>query len=886
MISKNELNEFFGQVTPKIDYKKELNPEQYEATATTEGPVLIIAGAGSGKTRTLTYRLAYLIEKGVDPSNILLLTFTNKAATEMITRATNMLGDNYKIKGGTYHSFCANIIRKYGDKVGFKPDFLIKDNVDSADMLNYIKELFGYSKEKDFPKGSDLVAIFGVALNKNKPIRWVLENKYPKYLDYCDDIENLQKEYVKYKRERNILDYDDLLIYANKILKENPDICRQISNIYKYIMVDEYQDSNRLQFELIALLRQFENKNICVVGDDQQCVIKGTLIKTKRGDVPVEKITKEDEIMVSAGRGNLSYVHPTKIMQKQYLGDVYEITTQSGKKLTLTGDHTIFAYRKKFKPRQENTADFYMFDAPSEGDYEYNHKLFISDEDLLDEINQKNICDADEALDMMNKLLRKKKYSYLEMKQYARILDECYHFFCLVKDLEEGMFICTYTNDKIINDRIISIEVKPYSGAVYDINIDFYRNYYAGDICVHNCIYGFRGANHKNILNFPEYFTGCKTIILNRNYRSNQEILDFTNAVSMESKERFDKSLIGTHSAGYKPEIIEVDTEQTEAQAILYDIVKRHADGTPYNDMAVLIRSSKDSNILEALIMREATRYHIPYKKFGGLKFMERAFVKDIFAFLKVLVNVKDEISWFRIFQMYINIGPAYARKIVTEMNERGIEVLNDPKHTSKKYGQCLPIIYNLYNDLKTKDFSEQIDDIINIHYYGARKLSIDNKKSVASVISENRKELDENINDAQILIDMAKPYSTASDFLNDLTLDANSNEDDNDFLTISTVHSVKGLEFDTVYIMNCVEKRFPYKKCIVANTDDAVKEYEEELEEERRVFYVAATRAKEHLKMYVPEYIYNFSSVEEAQMNSYLSHNKEYCEHLIISSN
>ena len=188
---------------------------------------------------------------------------------------------------------------------------------------------------------------------------------------------------------------------------------------------------------------------------------------------------------------------------------------------------------------------------------------------------------------------------------------------------------------------------------------------------------------------------------------------------------------------------------------------------------------------------------------------------------------------------------------------------------------------------MKRKDFSEQIDDIINVHYYGARKLSIDNKKSVASVISENRRELDENINDAQILIQMAKPYSTASDFLNDLTLDANNNnEDDNDFLTISTVHSIKGLEFDTVYIMNCVNKKFPYNKKLIAHTEDAVAEYEEELEEERRVFYVAATRAKEHLLMYVPEYIYSYGGLEEAQINSYLENNKEYCDYSIISNN
>jgi DNA helicase-2/ATP-dependent DNA helicase PcrA len=270
----------------------------------------------------------------------------------------------------------------------------------------------------------------------------------------------------------------------------------------------------------------------------------------------------------------------------------------------------------------------------------------------------------------------------------------------------------------------------------------------------------------------------------------------------------------------------------------------------------------------------------IPFKKFGGLKFMERAFVMDILAFLKVLVNERDELPWFRIFQMYLNIGPAYAKKLVAEINRDGVEALNNPEHQKRKYGECLPMIYEFYNACKAKDFSQQMDDIINIHYYNARKLTIDNKKTQESVRREDRKELDKNIEEAQVLIEMARPYKTASDFLNDIALDANANNaEDDDYLTISTIHSAKGLEFDTVYIMNCVDGKFPMIKQPAADTIEAIEEAEEEFEEERRVFYVAATRAKENLKMYVPEIVYKFGRTEQATMNSFLKNNKEYCE-------
>jgi len=879
-LTTNILDDFFGIKNSHIDYEKELNEEQYEAVKTTEGPVLILAGAGSGKTHTLTYRIAHLIEKGVSPQSILLLTFTNRAATSMISRANNMLGVNTKIQGGTYHAFCANLLRKYGKKVGFEQDFLIRDTTDAADMINYVKELNNMSKEKDLPRGAELVSIFSLATNKNKSIEWIVENKYPKYVDYLEEIVLIKEKYTEYKKERNILDYDDLLIYTNQLLRENDDIRRRISDTYKYIMVDEYQDSNMLQFEFIKLLRSFENQNICVVGDDQQCLVEGTLINTKNGLIPVEKITEKDEILVSSGYGTTTFVKPNEIMSKFTTTEIVSITTMSGKNIKLTGEHIVFSYKKKSKPKKENVANFFMFDHIGNDTHSFTHRIYSDNNELINELQSAKLKTYDDAVDTLKELLKSKKYSNMQQGNYAKLLKECYHFFVCADELKSGMFLVVNNNGKLINDKIVNIEREYYEGMVYDINIDFYRNYYANNICIHNCIYGFNGSNHKNIINFPKEFSPCKQIILNKNYRSNQEILDLSNAISDEAKDKFDKTLVGTHSSGHKPEIIFVEDELTESKAILYYIVKKHLDeGIPYRDMAVLIRSSNDSNMLEALINSQGKRYDIPYKKFGGLKFLERKFVKDVSAYLKVLVNPKDEISWFRILQLYINIGPVTAKKIVNAIIENGVDELVKPERLSKAYGKCLPAIYKFYIETKSKDFIQQMDDIINIHYYDARKTTIDNMKSSNSVIKEELRTLDSDIEDAQLLIEMAKPYNTASDFLNDITLDAHNNEQDTDYLTISTVHSAKGLEFDTVFIMNCVNNKFPLIKRPSANTEEAKKEAEEEYEEERRVFYVAVTRAKENLHIFVPSNVMVYGKAEMAEISNFLVNNLEYCK-------
>ena len=256
----------------KIDYKKELNPQQYEAVWMTEGPLMILAGAGSGKTRTLIYRVSYLIESGIDPHQILLLTFTNKAANEMKERAAQMLDERCReITACTYHSFCSMMLRKYARLVGLPEYYTIIDGGDGADIISMCKTELGYGKLKGFPKAQTVLSIISMSINRNWSIARAVDVKCSKYKGYVAQIEKLQKAYTKYKLEAGMVDYDDMLVYFLYILRNFPKAARTISETYRYIMVDEYQDTNYIQEQIVLALRK-DNRNLAIVGDDYQSI--------------------------------------------------------------------------------------------------------------------------------------------------------------------------------------------------------------------------------------------------------------------------------------------------------------------------------------------------------------------------------------------------------------------------------------------------------------------------------------------------------------------------------------------------------------------------------------------------------------------------------------
>jgi DNA helicase-2/ATP-dependent DNA helicase PcrA len=259
----------------RIDYKRELNPAQYQAVTTTEGPVLVIAGAGSGKTRTLVYRLAYLVEeKGVAPENILLLTFTRKSAKEMLTRAADLLARPLtQVMGGTFHSVCYHWLRRHSKLLGYPEEgFTVMDRDDQGQLLAHLKDRLGLkSLSGPFPRKETLADILGAAVNKNLPLETVVARDYSQFLEQIPHIQRLTAAYAEEKRRHGLMDYDDLLLEGRRLLSEHQDVRESLSSRYHYIMVDEYQDTNHLQAELVRLLA-FTHKNVMAVGDDCQSI--------------------------------------------------------------------------------------------------------------------------------------------------------------------------------------------------------------------------------------------------------------------------------------------------------------------------------------------------------------------------------------------------------------------------------------------------------------------------------------------------------------------------------------------------------------------------------------------------------------------------------------
>src|SRR5712664_2772303 len=256
-----------------IDYAAELNEQQLAAVSAPPGPILVIAGAGSGKTRTLTYRVAYLLENGIDPRNILLLTFTNKAAREMLNRVANLLPmDASGLWGGTFHSVGNRILRRHGTALGYSSGFTIMDREDQKDLINTVVASAGIDpKEIRFPKGDVLAEIFSFVVNTETSMEELLAGKFPYFLPLLEKIQDVHDRYEKKKKATNSVDFDDLLEKTLLMLQQHEGIAAFYRRQFQFILVDEYQDTNKIQADLIDLLAQ-EQRNVMVVGDDAQSI--------------------------------------------------------------------------------------------------------------------------------------------------------------------------------------------------------------------------------------------------------------------------------------------------------------------------------------------------------------------------------------------------------------------------------------------------------------------------------------------------------------------------------------------------------------------------------------------------------------------------------------
>lgn len=609
----------------KVNYENDLNPAQLSAVMHKKGPVLVIAGAGSGKTKTLTYRVARLIEDGIKPENILLLTFTKKAAAEMLSRATLVLDDRCeKVAGGTFHSFANIILRKYSKFLKLKSNFTILDKSDCEDIINHITGQMFPKKEKRFPKKSTILEIYSKSVNKETPTKQIIEEEFPQFAHCEDKIIEVHKAYVGYKRENSVLDYDDLLLYVKLLLENNEGLRKKLSNQYQYIMVDEYQDTNTLQADVIRLLAS-EHSNIMAVGDDAQS------------------------------------------------------------------------------------------------------------------------------------------------------------------------------------------------------------------------IYSFRGANYRNILDFPKLFEGTEIIKLEQNYRSTQNILKLTNTIISKAKEKYAKTLFSNIESPIVPALICAKDTQMEADFICQRILELLDEDVNLSDICVLARNARMSYALEIELSKRA----IPYQKFGGPKFMETAHIKDIVSHLRVIINPDDIISLNRILLLLKGVGATTVNNIIPIIKGNlnpNIKLLPSNKTTSLV--PLLKTLENLRSQISMRKPSDIVEDVIE-YYRPILKDKYDD-------YSKREKDLDH----FQYL---SEQYSNLEDFISDMALeppDASvegmyKRNSDDEALTISTIHSAKGLEWDSVFIIGAVDGRFPSAYSFNSA---------EEMDEELRLMYVATTRAKNNLYITYPVDMYDYS--------------------------
>ena len=609
----------------KVNYEEDLNEAQLEAVKSKDGPILVIAGAGSGKTKTLTYRVARLIEDGIKPENILLLTFTKKAAAEMLSRATIVLDNRCeKVAGGTFHSFANIILRKYSKLLGLKNNFTIMDRADCEDVINHIVGQLFPKKEKRFPKKSTLLDIYSKSINKVTPTKQIIADEFPQFVHCEDKIIEVHKAYVAYKRENSVLDYDDLLLYIKLLLENNDELRKRLSNEYKYIMVDEYQDTNTLQADVIRLLAS-EHNNIMAVGDDAQS------------------------------------------------------------------------------------------------------------------------------------------------------------------------------------------------------------------------IYSFRGANFRNILDFPKLFENTKIIKLEQNYRSTQNILKLTNEIISKAKEKYTKNLFSNIVSPQVPALICAKDTQMEADFICQRILELLDEDISLSDICVLTRNARMSYNLEIELSKRA----IPFQKFGGPKFMETAHIKDVVAHLRVILNPDDVISLTRILLLLKGVGASTVNNIMPIIKG---DLKPDIKLLPSNKSQSLTPLFNTLGQLRDYSTTKKPEEIVSavINYY--RPILKDKYDD----FSKREKDLDH-------FEYLSTQYSNLEDFISDLALEPpdasvegmyKKNSDD-EALTISTIHSAKGLEWDSVFIIGAVDGRFPSAYSFNS---------EEEMDEELRLMYVATTRAKNNLYITYPVDMYDYS--------------------------
>jgi DNA helicase-2/ATP-dependent DNA helicase PcrA len=584
--------------------------------------LLVIAGAGTGKTATLAHRVAALVAGGSDPARILLLTFTRRAAMEMKRRAQQLLQTPAMRLpwSGTFHSVANRLLREFAINLGIAREFSVLDRGDSADLMDLLRHERGLSSQRRrFPRKDTCLAIYSHRVNGGKPLEDVLRAGYPWCEDWAQELAGLFREYVERKQAHAVLDYDDLLLYWHALMQE-PALARAVGGRFDHVLVDEYQDVNKLQADIVLALKP-GGAGVTVVGDDAQA------------------------------------------------------------------------------------------------------------------------------------------------------------------------------------------------------------------------IYAFRSASVENILEFPGRCNPpAEVIALECNYRSTQPVLDAANALILGAGRGYRKTLVAARGAGTRPRLVTVQDDRGQAGYVIRSVLRRREEGTPLSRQAVLFRSSDHSDWLEIELMRA----NIPYVKYGGLRFLEAAHVKDLLSILRWADNPKNGIAAFRVLQLLPGMGPANAARCWQAHVEDGHAIGSlaqfvPPAAAAERWPPFAAMMAAL-----ARPAAEWHGQIAQVRaWYEPELARLYESAAVRAA-------------DLDMLEQVAGQYAGRESFLTELTLDppAASGEYagppliDEDYLVLSTVHSAKGQEWDSVHVLNVTDGNFPNE--FAAGSAEGI-------DEERRLLYVAMTRARDELHLIEP---------------------------------
>jgi superfamily I DNA/RNA helicase len=827
-----------------------------------DGPLLVLAGAGSGKTRVIAYRIAHLLAvRGVHPRNVLAVTFTNKAAGEMAHRVDRLLAPAGLRSPliATFHSACVRILRQHGQAIGVPRNFTIYDE---DDRVALVKECMreGELAERGFTPS---IAGHRISYHKNhmQSVADVLrEARGP----WEQKLALVYSRYEKRLRETGGVDFDDLLLLVVKLFSEVPEALAWYRGLWKHVLVDEYQDTNRAQYRIIRLLTS-EHRNVTVVGDPDQCLVEATLVDTPSGPKRIEGITEGERVFAGTGWGEKRVSKVQAVRRSEFEGDVVDIRTDDGRELRATPNHVMFAridpdddphHRSGAMTRADmsrKVVHFTMFGDPRPyAWHEHRVQLVSSDRSLEPaaamvaktrpgkrrtwrvETSRK---DYDKGLDLARSLA---EIGDLEVVCRARLTPNKSFAFMPASHVRPGMVVPVARDGRIEEARVVSVTTQPYRGFIYDLTVEDLRNYIAGGIVVHNSIYKWRGADIRNILDFENDYPGTRVVRLEQNYRSTKRVLSLAAAVIANNRERKPKTLWTENPEGDKARLYRAWDEHEEANFVAQTALTVRGDGVPWDGIAVFYRTNAQSRVVEDALRRA----RIPYTIVGGVRFYERKEIKDTLAYLRLVLNPADDVAFRR-------AVAAPARGIGASTLARLDEVALDVAQPLLRLAATPPAEIKGRARRGLEDFAALIarlaEDRPKVPPPAFIDLLLNASGYRAALEQERSPEAEARLENLEELIAAAEDYvhttadGTLEGFLDSVALmsDVDELKDADSRVTLMTLHSAKGLEFAVVFLTGLEEGVFPHARSM---------DHPEEIEEERRLCYVGLTRARQRL--------------------------------------